>query len=235
MISFVVPAHDEERLIGATLDALDAVIRALAERAEIIVVVDASTDATAAIAGQHGATVIEVDFRHIAATRNAGATAASGDRLFFVDADTRVDLAVVSSALAALKCGAVGGGATVRLDGPLSRSERIAQRFIAWLLRLTRIAPGCFLFCTRAAFDAVGGFDETYFAAEDVAISRALGRHGTFVILREPVRTSARKLRTHTIGEHLKLMFQLVWRGRSLLRSRTDLDLWYGRRRQHPD
>ena len=231
MISFIVPAHDEERLIGATLDALQVVIGRLAEAAEIIVVVDASTDATADIARRAGARVVEVDFRHIAATRNAGAAEADGERLIFVDADTLVDAAVVESALRELDKGAVGGGVTVHLQGPLSLGERIALRFFGWLLRIARIAPGCFLFCTRSAFDAVGGFDETLYAAEDVAISRSLGQHGRFVILREPVLTSARKLRTHTIRDHLKLMIRFAWRGRRLLRTRDNLDLWYGKRR----
>lgn len=231
MISFIVPAHDEERLIGATLEALGTTIQALVDECEVIVVADASTDATAEIARRAGARVVEVDFRHIAATRNAGATVASGDRLIFVDADTLADTTVVGSALRALDEGAVGGGAAVHLLGPLSRKERIAQRFFCWLFRIVRIAPGCFVFCTRTAYDAVGGFDESLYAGEDVAISRTLGRHGRFVILREPVLTSARKLRTHTVREHLSLMIRFAWRGRRLLKSRDNLDLWYGKRR----
>ncbi len=231
MISFIVPAHDEERLIGATLDALNTTLHDLETAGEIIVGVDASSDATAAIARRAGVCVIEVEHRQIAATRNAGAALAQGDLLVFVDADTLIDRAVVQAAQRAVESGAVGGGCAVQLDGPLSRSERIAQRFFTWLFRLTRIAPGCFLFCTRAAFDAVGGFDEAWFAGEDVAMSRALGKHGRFVILREAVRTSPRKLRTHTLGEHLRLVWRLAWRGRRLLKSRENLDIWYGRRR----
>lgn len=231
MISFIVPAHDEERLIGATLEALMATIQALPDACEVIVVADASTDATAEIARRAGVAVVEVEFRHIAATRNAGAAAASGDRLIFVDADTLANATVVSSALRALDGGAVGGGAAVHLQGPLSRKERIAQGFFCWLFRVVRIAPGCFVFCTRAAYSAVGGFDESYYAGEDVAMSRSLSRLGPFVILREPVLTSARKLRTHTIREHLRLMLRFAWRGRRLLRSRENLDLWYGKRR----
>ena len=231
MISFIVPAHDEERLIGATLDALETSLRELAAHGEIIVVVDASTDATAKIARATGAHVIEVEHRQIAATRNAGAALAQGDLLVFVDADTLVDRTVVRAAQRTVESGAVGGGCAIQLDGPLSRSERIAQRFFNGLFRLTRIAPGCFLFCTRAAFDAVEGFDEAWFAGEDVAMSRALGKHGRFVILREAVYTSPRKLRTHTVGEHLGLIWRFAWRGRRILKSRKNLDLWYGRRR----
>jgi GT2 family glycosyltransferase len=100
-----------------------------------------------------------------------------------------------------------------------------------WAFRRAGIAPGCFVFCTRVAFDAVGGFDPTYYAGEDVAFSRALARHGRFVILREAVRTSPRKLRTFGAAEHLRLALRFALRGRGLLRSRDHLDLWYGTRR----
>ena len=87
------------------------------------------------------------------------------------------------------------------------------------------------MFCTRTAFDAAGGFDEAWFAGEDVALSRALARQGRFVILREAVYTSARKLRTFSWREHLRLIGQFVLHGRGMLRSRDSLALWYGKRR----
>ena len=102
------------------------------------------------------------------------------------------------------------------------------------MFRWTGVTPGCSLFCTRAAFDAVGGFDETYFAGEDVAMGRALARQGRLVILNQVVMTSARKLRTHTLGEQLHLLVRFLWRGRAILRSRDALGLWYGKRRNEP-
>lgn len=231
VISFVIPAHDEAALLGATLDALKAAAEPLHVPFEILVVDDASTDATDAVAVAHGARVLAVAHRHIAATRNAGAGAAAGDVLVFVDADTLVNADVVRAAMAALRNGAVGGGAAVRLAGQPSRSMRLAEAFFIRAFRISRIAPGCFLFCTRSAFDAVGGFDEQWFAGEDVALSRALAKHGRFVILLEHVTTSARKLRTFSVREHLRLMLQFAWRGRSLLKSRSGLELWYGKRR----
>lgn len=231
MISFIVPAHNEARLIGATLDALHAVAGSLDEACKILVVDDASTDRTAAIARDRGVAVIRVEHRHIAATRNTGARHARGGRLFFVDADTVVDRTVVSAALAAMDAGAAGGGAAVRLRGPLAAHERGLQALSVLLFRATRIAPGCFVFCTRAAFDAAGGFDERYYAGEDVAISRALARHGRFVVLHEAVHTSARKLRTFSIAEQLRFLARFAVGGRRMLRSRNHLDFWYGKRR----
>ena len=234
MLSCIVPAHDEAALIGATLDALRAAADALRLDHEIVVVDDASTDATGAIAAARGARVLRVGHRQIAATRNAGAAAARGERLLFVDADTLVDARVLAAAMAAMDHGAVGGGCTVRLSAAATPGERVLTAAFMRGLRLARIAPGCFLFCTRAAFDAVGGFDERWYAGEDVAMSRALAGRGRFVILRESVRTSDRKLRTFGVGEHLRLMARFALRGRGMLRSRDALALWYERRDPRP-
>ncbi|MEG3192465.1 glycosyltransferase [Lysobacter sp. D1-1-M9] len=231
MISLIVPAHNEQRVIGATLGALHGAAGALQVSYEIIVVDDASSDRTAEVAAAHGARVVSVEHRHIAAARNAGAARARGDRLVFVDADTRIGTAVLEAAIGAMQAGAIGGGAAVRLLGPLAWHERLAVAVSVRLFRAARIAPGCFVFCTRSGFEAAGGFDESYYAGEDVAISRALARHGRFVILRQAVRTSPRKLRTFSLAEHLRLLVAFAWRGRGMLKSRQHLDFWYGKRR----
>ena len=89
MISFIVPAHNEELEIPATLDAIHAAASDAGQPYEIIVVDDASTDATPEIASRAGAEVIQINQRQIAAARNAGGKTARGECLFFVDADTR--------------------------------------------------------------------------------------------------------------------------------------------------
>ena len=81
MISFIVPAHNEDALLGRTLSALHKSVQALGESYEIIVVDDASTDLTHEIAMEHSVRVISVSHRQIAATRNAGAAVAIGDIL----------------------------------------------------------------------------------------------------------------------------------------------------------
>ena len=91
MISFIVPAYNEETELPFTLAALRAATSGLSQPFEIIVVDDASTDATPEIAEQAGARVVSIHRRQIAAARNAGAHAAQGEYLFFVDADTRIN------------------------------------------------------------------------------------------------------------------------------------------------
>jgi GT2 family glycosyltransferase len=102
------------------------------------------------------------------------------------------------------------------------------------VFRSARLAAGCFLFCTRSAFEAASGFDETFFGGEEVILSRALKRRGRFVILREPVITSGRKLRTHSAREVLEVMFRVALRGTGAVRRREGMELWYAERREDP-
>ena len=128
MISFVVPAFNEEHELPASLESIRVAAETAGQSFEIIVVDDASTDATAEIARRAGARVLSVNYRHIAAVRNAGARAAQGEILFFVDADTQIVAAHVTGALAALKEGCAGGGARVEVHGPIPLWGRIFLR-----------------------------------------------------------------------------------------------------------
>ena len=233
MISFVVPAYNEERYLRPTLEAIHASARALGEEYEIVVVDDASTDATAAIASGLGARVVRVEKRQISATRNAGAREAVGDRLFFVDADTHVNAPLVAQAVAALREGVVGGGAPVRIEPAPRWVHRFMKFFfVPFYFRLARWAAGCFLFCTRAAFEAAGGFDERYYAAEEIGLSKALKRAGRFVILESHVTSSSRKLEGRRPLDILLMVMRLVVAGRAGLMRRTGATaFWYPERR----
>jgi GT2 family glycosyltransferase len=168
-----------------------------------------------------------VNHRKISATRNSGARVATGERLVFVDADTQVDAAVVRAALAAMDGGAVGGGSAVRFAAGAPRWATAVMAFTVWFMRVARLAAGCFVFCTRPAFEAAGGFDELYFGAEEWLISQELKKHGRFVVLREAVTTSPRKFTSRTFGETLWLMAKLMLRGRRGLRDRRNMSFWY--------
>jgi glycosyltransferase involved in cell wall biosynthesis len=116
MISFVIPAYNEERLLGRTISSIHDSTRPTGLAYEVLVVNDASTDRTPAIARSLGAEVIDVQLRHIAAVRNAGARRARGEVLIFVDADTVVTPTAVRMALDAVARGAIGGAARGGVD-----------------------------------------------------------------------------------------------------------------------
>jgi glycosyltransferase involved in cell wall biosynthesis len=233
-LSFIIPAYNEAPLLGATLRAIGSAADALGLTFELVVVDDASTDGTAEVARQHGARVIGVAFRQIAATRNAGARCAAGEWLVFVDADTIISTAVLRGAVAALAAGAVGGGCRIQFEGQVPRYGRVLIALLQPVYRRLGLAAGCFLFCTRQAFADAKGFDEQLFAAEEVMLSRALSRLGRFLLLEECVMTSARKLRAYSRAEVLGTLLRLALKGPKALRRRAGLELWYGERRLDP-
>jgi glycosyltransferase involved in cell wall biosynthesis len=68
----VVPAHNEEELLTACLTALRSAAGAAGVPVRLLVVADACTDATAAVAAAGGAEVIRVRARNVGAARAAG-------------------------------------------------------------------------------------------------------------------------------------------------------------------
>jgi len=232
MISFIVPAYNEELELSSTI----AAIRAAASRAtrtyEIIVVDDASTDATPEIGAQAGTRTISINRRQIAAARNAGARAARGQYLFFVDADTRINRTHIVEAIAALESGYAGGSARVVTDGFIPLWGRIFVHAFCAVYFSLNLGAGAFLFTTQRNFDAIGGFDEQYFIGEEVYFSLGLRKLGRFKVLREPILTSGRKLRMYSARQILGNVFGVIVGGRSVACSRAKLHLWYDGKRE---
>lgn len=232
-LSFVIPAHNEEECLPSTIGAIRESMQGLNNDYEIIVAADGCTDGTVRLASSLGATVVSHDRRQIAATRNLGAHAATGDVLVFVDADTRVNHDAIVQLLDVIRAGAVGGGGPCRLDGPLPLYARLLMPTLNACIRLANLTGGAFLFCTRRAWELVGGFDETYFAAEEIYFARSLRQHGKFRLIRSSVVTSGRKVRTYSAWELLALLGRGITNP-SLNKDRSKLDFFYGPRRPDP-
>lgn len=229
--AIVVPAWNEEAILGQTVGQLRTIAENLGRAHELVVVDDASTDRTAEIAASLGARVVRVEKRQIAAVRNAGARATTAPFLVFVDADTWVPETVLRNTLRALDLGAVGGGARVAFDG---RGNPVAESFFEAFKALwyaQELAAGCYIFMRRDAFEAIGGFDERWFAGEEYWMSKALRARGRFAFLREEVVSSARKQRAGAgVGMLLRLLglTVLFFAGyRKPLQSRRHLGFWY--------
>jgi len=233
MLSFIVPAYNEELELPRSLAAIRLAADPSQQPYEIIVVDDASTDATAQIAKSAGAVVVPVNYRQIAAARNAGAREAKGDIFIFVDADTFISPGHVAGVRAALAAGYAGGGARMTTDGPVPLWGRVfVHVFSAFYFTAANLGAGAFLFTTRKNFEAVGGFDKRLFAGEEVFFSQALKKLGRFRLLADPVVTSGRKLRMHSARHILGRSVGLILRGKRGVKSRDKLDLWYDGRRE---
>ncbi len=226
LVSFIVPAWNEEAHLAATLSRIREAAQSLSEPFEVVVADDGSTDRTPELAVQLADRTVHVNHRQIAATRNAGARVAQGDLLVFVDADTTVNPELLRAVVQAIRQGAVGGGCLARLDEPVPFWGRVTAFELNAYCRLFKVAYGCFLFCTREAFEAAGGFDTSLYITEEVALSRALRRLGYFAILPQRVVTSGRKLRALTLPQALRAAWRAIIYG---FHSRQGKEYWYER------
>jgi len=216
--SVIIPAYNEEVLLGSTLDALRQAMAAIALQGEIIVTDNNSTDRTAEIAKTAGARVVFEPVNQISRARNTGARHAQGRSLVFIDADTVVSHELLQAALGNLDTGSCcGGGAAVAMEGDIGRAARLTVAYWNAISIFFRLAAGCFVYCRRDDFEACGGFSEKFYATEEVWLSMALKRIGRktkrkFIIIREPKAvTSSRKLAWFSTGHHLLLLTILAF------------------------
>ena len=167
---------------------------------ELIVCDNNSTDRTAEIARAAGAKVVFEPVNQIARARNAGAAAASGDWLVFVDADSYPTRRAVPRSGEAMQ----ERLPRRRRHGAL-RDARPPIR--AWSIgavepaqpRGALGAPASFIFCEAAAFRELGGFSQELYAVEEIdlfaRLKRRARRDGREIVIlhRHPLRTSDRK------------------------------------------
>src|SRR5438874_2201589 len=169
--SLIIPAYNEEAYIGATLESVERAARhAFSGKPaiEMIVVDNASTDGTAAVAASYATKLVPESQRNVARARNAGASAATADVLVFLDADTLVPesfFSCIAEIMRDARC--LGGSADI--------NHRPKRRWVHGYLalwrsfgRIARMAQGAAQFSRRDAFASVGGYDERLFMGEDV-------------------------------------------------------------------
>jgi rSAM/selenodomain-associated transferase 2 len=187
MISVVIPAYNEEKALGATLDRL------FSEGGdfEVILVDGGSTDATRAIAGAYPRVQVLAAPRGRASQMNAGAARARGEWLLFLHADTLLPPHALRS-IAALGEGAEAGGFRHRFSG-----EGWPLRLVSFLdnlrSRSTRVIYGDqAMFVRRSLFDAMGGFPDQAIL-EDIAFCERLVAVTRPVLMKSAVVTDSRK------------------------------------------
>ena len=239
-ISFVVPAFNEEKLIGETLNSIRSALTAFQDKGwecELVVCDNNSTDRTAELARAAGATVAFEPVNQIGRARNKGAEAASGDWLIFVDADSLPNRELFAEVAAAIESGKfLFGGSTVKLAGHYFVASLVTGLWNT-VSRVAKYAAGSFIFCETAAFRQIGGFDNRLFATEELDLSkrlkrlaRATGKRGV-ILHRHPLVTSARKMHLYSAREHLWFLCRTVFGWGRTLNSREACHIWYDGRR----
>jgi glycosyltransferase involved in cell wall biosynthesis len=240
LISIVVPAFNEERLLPASLAAIRGAAAAFVAAGydwELIVCDNNSTDRTAAIARAAGARVVFEAVNQIGRARNTGAAAAAGGWLVFVDADSQPPYELFADVAREIRGGrTLAGGCRVVLDRAAWQVNLILA---SWNLasRLTRWAAGSFMFCEARAFQAVGGFNLRLYAAEEIDLFRRLKRLARHdgrtirILTRHPLVTSARKAYLYSPGEFFRFQLKTLLTAGRTLRSHEACGMWYDGRR----
>lgn len=214
-ISFIVPVLNDARRLAVCLQSIRRNLSAQGT-VEIIVVDNGSSDGSPDVALRYGATVISAQGR-VSELRNLGARRATGDVLAFVDADHEIGLGWVFAARDVLRLPGVGAaGALYRppLDGTWVqqayghlRGRSTGQHDTDWL------GSGN-LAVWRHVFEAIGGFDTSLEACEDVDLCQRIRAAGHRLV-------SDARLDTihHGDPETLRDVFRSeLWRGRNNLR-----------------
>ena len=169
--SVIIPTYQRRQSVCEAVRALGKV--AYGGRVEIIVVVDGSTDGSAEALAELDCPIplriIQQDNRGLAAARNRGAAESSGEILLFLDDDMICEPDILDQHARMYRDGAdaVAGNIPLHPDSPPGiLTEAIAT--VAVLPAGARIGPfhvcGGQLSVARAAFEALGGFDEEFCA-----------------------------------------------------------------------
>ena len=203
--SVIIPAHNEEKYIGKCLRAIKSAAKYVhPDKVEVIVAANRCTDKTEEIAKKLGARVVRNEQKCIAAVRNTGVRAASGEIIVTIDADSRMTKYSLLEIREKLESGRfIGGGADPKFDrmsvGMAFSALYVAVNLLPIMIKNGGYLSGAMFWLYKKDFDAVGGFDESLLSLEDMdfacrlkKLGKARGKkYGT--LKRSHVITSSRK------------------------------------------
>ncbi len=215
-VSFIVPVRNDAARLRECLRAIRANTHPSGDL-EIVVIDNGSIDGSPDEARAEGARVLVLPGLPVAQLRNAGAEAAVGDVLAFVDADHLIDPDWVARAADMLRDPAVGAvGAPYLTPAAASWVQRAYGRLrppLSGVCDVEWLGSGN-MAIRREVFAAVGGFDTTLETCEDVDLSRRVRAAGYRVV-------GDGRLRSVHLGDPASLkalFFSEMWRGRDNIR-----------------
>jgi glycosyltransferase involved in cell wall biosynthesis len=176
-VSIIIPAHNEERYLPRTLDALKGQDY---DWFEVIVVTNGCTDSTADVARGRCNRLVTLSQKSLGVARNLGARLAKGELLMFLDADTILEPGALRKIAREFSKNHSSGTLKGRPD-----MERFKYRLVYFLKNFVhrfsvhRGSSGVIL-CWKRQFIYVGGFDEGLEVRENSELMRRLGRFGKY-------------------------------------------------------
>lgn len=203
--SIIVPVLNEEAVLEQQLAHLTR--QCARHDCELLVVDGGSHDNTVAVAKRYAQVIGSPRGR--ALQMNVGATAASGDVLIFLHADTQLPNDAFSAIERALASPIVVGGAfRLRFD-----DKRWSYRFVAFATNLRSRLRALFTgdqayFVRTTSFHAIGGYPAQPLM-EDLEIITRLRKFGKIVLLPQYVTTSARRHQKRGLMRSVLLMWYL--------------------------
>ena len=210
VLSFVIPAFNEEHYLADCIESILKQIEGLEEITEIIVVNNASSDGTREVALRYPRVrLVDEPRKGLTFARQAGFLASRGSLIANVDSDSRLTAGWVNRVLHAFEANpklAALSGPLVYYD--LTASERLLVRifyFAAWMtyainryiLRVGSMVQGGNFVVSRPALENIGGFNlDITFYGEDTDIARRLNEIGEVLFTLDlKMLSSGRRLR----------------------------------------
>ncbi|OLN33199.1 Glycosyl transferase, family 2 [Desulfosporosinus metallidurans] len=189
-ISVIIPTLNESATIGRLIKSLKGI-----PELEIIVSDGGSRDGTAELIKQSGAVAVSSKPGR-GVQLNVGVQVASGDILFFLHADSRLQRSAVAQIRQSVSKGTQWGCCRLRFDED-SWFFRMLAKASDWRARYLAMCYGDQgIYCTRAFFNSVGGFPDWAFL-EDLEFSRRARRRVNACVLKDQIIASTRRFRRH--------------------------------------
>jgi glycosyltransferase involved in cell wall biosynthesis len=194
-VSVVIPALNEERLLGGLLSDLASQSRLPDE----VLVVDAgSVDGTVSVAERFPFVRVVRSTPPVAVGRNAGGRLARGDVIVFLDADVRLPEAFLAGFLAGFERGGYDVACPLYYPHDSTRAvERFHDLFNLVMRATQNLSPsgaGACLAVRGSLFRESAGFDPSY-KFDDIELIRRLAKGRRFGIVEEKVLVSDRRFR----------------------------------------
>src|SRR5690242_3707461 len=206
-ISVVIPAHNEERYLGATLGALH---RQTYRFFEIIVVANGCNDRTQAVARGRCHRVIVLPEKNLGKSRNLGAQMAYGDLLLFLDADTILEPMALKQI--AEDFSSTDAAGTLRAKPDSNRLSCCLIYLLKNFMHRSALHPGSsgVILCWKNQFLKAGGFDEGLEVRENSELIKRLRRYGRYKFIGDvTATTSMRRYEQRGVGRVVWLWCRL--------------------------